>query len=441
MHVMSEVEVMSLWRRPAGSLDRKVCAFVLLACAVTLAVTLVGPRWFWSAYGDRHIGTFWIHNALALLVGALLAGALIIRGTSASLRLALTLPLAQLAAITVAWSAWLRIGPQLQDAHDADQILRVLPMGATTSGVLAICAATGRVLARGRDCVHGMVVMALGSLLAVGLWLPLAAAWYCKGIQWLSWEEVGAAHPYRIVAFVLVPPLCAALAYARLVMRAPTLASRLRPALSVVVPFVFLCALIMRAEPSQLALAMYGNFVHVLLALTIAAITSIAVLGLTLLLGARRAGRLLRDARTGTIECDGSAILLELPSWLRGPRLTSRAFTIRTAHHLLVIPPGVELVSPVPAISTQLRDHEALELARHGDPVVVGGFVDPDPDHPFRSLTAPQPGPHGLVVARAGKATFGDVDVALALWRPCVAYLVIVVAVALPGLIAALAVQ
>jgi hypothetical protein len=122
---------------------------------------------------------------------------------------------------------------------------------------------------------------------------------------------------------------------------------------------------------------------------------------------------MLRDVRTGRIECDGTAILLAIPGWLRGPELMNQAFTIRTAHHTLVVPAGIAIVSPVPPLTTQLRDGEALELARAGDHVVVGGFVDPDPDHPFRSLTAPQPGPDGLVVARAGKTTFGDVDVAL----------------------------
>ena len=77
---------------------------------------------------------------------------------------------------------------------------------------------------------------------------------------------------------------------------------------------------------------------------------------------------------------------------------------------------------------------------RQGDPVVVGGFVDADPAHPFRGSLAALPGDRGIVVAHADRTTFGDRDLALVLWRPCVAYLVIVVTIALPGLIAALAV-
>jgi hypothetical protein len=432
MHVMSELDVMSSWRRPAGSLDRKVCAFVFVACAVTLAVALVGPRWFWSAYGDHRINTFWIHNGLGLLVGAILVAALSIRGTSPALRLAIALPLAHIAAITAAWSAWMQLSPHLPDARYAGPILGMLPMGATTIGALLLCGAVGWMACR-REWLHGMLVMALSSLLAVGLWLPIASAFYFEGMRRVPWDELARTYAHGMVAFVLVPPLCIAAAY--------TVYPWLRRLVSATVPLAFLVALIARVAASEHALAMYGNFVHVLLALTIAAISSIAVLGLALLFRARRAARLLRDAHTGTIECDGTAIHLELPSWLRGPRLVSRAFAVRTGHHVLVIPAGVDVASPIPPITTQLRGDEALDLARAGDTVVLGGFVDPDPDHPFRSISAPQPGPDGIVVAREGKTTFGDRDVALALWRPCVAYLVIAVAVALPGLVAALAMK
>jgi hypothetical protein len=248
--------------------------------------------------------------------------------------------------------------------------------------------------------------------------------------RFYEWDQIVAEDPYRIAAFVLVPPLCAAITF--------TLLPSFRWLATALLPFTFAFAFAARLEPSFAALMMYGNFVHILLALTIAAVSSIGLLGLALLARARRASRMLRDVRTGRIECDGTAMALAIPGWLRGPELISQAFTIRTAHHTLVVPAGVEILSPVPPITTQLRDGEALELARSGDQVVVGGFVEPETDHPFRSITAPQPGPDGIVVARADKTAFGDIDVALSLWRPSVAYLVIAVAVALPGLVAAL---
>jgi len=439
MRVMTELDVMSLWRRPAGYLDRKLCALIALGCAVTLAVTTVGPRWFWHAYGDGSVRSFWIHDGLAVLVGAILFAALLLRGTSPSLRLALALPLSHVAATAVAWSTWTTISPRLADARDASPVLHALPMGPLTLGALALCALAGRAVARRRDWVHGMVVMALASLLAVGLWLPIAASWYCRNVPWLSWQEVGEAHPYRIAAFVLVPAIAAAFAYTLIVMRAPaTTARRLRGMVAVAVPLAFVGALAARSEPTQIALAMYGNFVHVLLALTITSVGAIAALGLALLARARRAQRMLKAARTGTITCDGTALALELPSWLRGPRLVSQAFTIETARESLIVPAGVEIHARIPGITTQLGPGEALELARSGDQVLVAGFVEPDPAHPFRGSLAALPGPDGLVVARAGDTAFGDADVALALWRPCVAYLVIGIAVALPALVSAL---
>jgi len=428
---MAELDVLSDWRRPGGHLDRKVCALVGLGVAVTLAVTVVGPRWFWSAYGDPAVSKFWIRNGLTLLAGTLLLAALLLRGTSAALRLALALPLAHVVAITGAWSAWSAVSPRLADARHAGPILRALPMGPSTLAAFALCAIAGRAVSRRRDWLHGTVVMALASLLAVGLWLPLAASWYCHGVLWQSWQELGEAHPYRIAAFVLVPPLCAAFAYT-------LLQERIRWLATMVVPLVFAFAMAARSEPSQLALAMYGNFIHLLLALILASIAAIAGLGLALLSRARRAERMLRTARTGTIVCDGAALVLEIPSYLRGPRLLSQPFTIATPGGPLLVPPGVEILARIPPISTQLRGGEALALAQNGDPVLVGGFIDPDPAHPFRGSLAPQPGPDGIVVARAGETAFGDADVALALWRPCVAYLVIGIAVALPGLVSAL---
>lgn len=165
---MTELDVLSDWRRPGGHLDRKVCAVVALGVAVTLAVTTIGPRWFWSAYGEPSVSKFWIQNGLTLLAGALLLAALVLRGTSAALRLALALPLAHVVAITGAWSSWSSISPRLSDAREAGPILRALPMGPSTLAAITLCALVGRALSRRRDWLHGMVVMALASLLAVG---------------------------------------------------------------------------------------------------------------------------------------------------------------------------------------------------------------------------------------------------------------------------------
>ena len=442
MRVMTELEVEAQWRRPSGHLDRKVCWLVALGCVLTLAVAAMGPRWFWSSYGDYrvHVNRFWIENGLVLLTGAVLVVGLALRGTSAALRLALALPLAHVAAIVTAWAGWNALSPRLGDAHDAGPIVAAMPMGATTLGAIAVCLVAGRLASRRRDWVHGTTVFALGWLLAVGLWLPLAANWYCRELGWMTFEELGALHPFRIAAFVLVPPAAAALAYTLVLMRAPALTRKLHGALSMALPVVLIAALVSRAQPPEVALTMYGNFVHVLLALTIAVIAMFAVLALGLLARARRARSLLAAPRRGTVICDGTAIALELTSWLRGPRYVTQPFTIATPREELVVPAGIEILAPLPDVTTQLEVGELLDLVRQGDPVVVGGFVDADASHPFRGALAALPGDRGVVVAHADRTTFGDRDLALVLWRPCVAYLVIVVTIALPGLIAALAV-
>jgi hypothetical protein len=67
--------------------------------------------------------------------------------------------------------------------------------------------------------------------------------------------------------------------------------------------------------------------------------------------------------------------------------------------------------------------------------VVVAGQTK-DEGGPFRSSSAPLAG--SLYVAPADVERAGFVSAALAMWRPCVAYLLIVTAVALPGLAALL---
>ena len=93
----------------------------------------------------------------------------------------------------------------------------------------------------------------------------------------------------------------------------------------------------------------------------------------------------------------------------------------------------------LPLVSSVLRTGEAVVVLRGGDRVGLAGFVERDDgDHPFRSATVPVPGPHGVMVGRASVVT-PAAHVGLATWRPAVAYLVIVIVVAIPGLLGVLA--
>ena len=423
-----------------GQLERPLRTLVTFGCIITLLITGIGPRWLWHSYGSPHLPAFWIENALVLMTAAILGTALLLRGASLHLRLALALPLAHLAAVVTAWAAHNALAPQVADISEAGAIVRAVPMGPAVLGALGLALVVGRLCSRRRDWHHGTTVFALSALLAIGLWLPIAASWYCGGLDWPMWHALAEQHPYRITGFVVIPPVAAAIGYTLLVMRAPGAARMLRWPLTVALPIIFVCALAARLEPPRLGFEMYGNFVHILLAQTIAVIAMFAVLAVGLLARARRAKALLASARRGTVRCDGTAVGLELTSWLRGPGYLTQAFTIHTPNEELIVPAGIEILAPVPPEVTQLRNGEVLPLLRDGDPVVVGGFVEADPAHPFRGSLSSLPGDRGLVVAHADHTTFGDADLALVLWRPALAYLMIAVALALPALAAALAV-
>jgi hypothetical protein len=105
------------------------------------------------------------------------------------------------------------------------------------------------------------------------------------------------------------------------------------------------------------------------------------------------------------------------------------------------IPVGAELAASLPELSTILQVGESVAVLRRGDRVVVGGLIVPAADHPFRGSSALVPGPAGVVVRREGDDRDDFADVALVAWRPCVALLVILTAVAIPALAAVVALR
>jgi len=127
-------------------------------------------------------------------------------------------------------------------------------------------------------------------------------------------------------------------------------------------------------------------------------------------------------------------------SWLRGPRTLLRPFTVTTSWGDLPVPSGARLLAPMPLLTSVLRSGESVVVLRRGDRVVLGGFVErTDGDHPFRGSAAPIPGPDGIVVTPSTNATYGFTHTALGMWRPSVAYLLILTAVAIPSLLAVIA--
>jgi hypothetical protein len=136
----------------------------------------------------------------------------------------------------------------------------------------------------------------------------------------------------------------------------------------------------------------------------------------------------------GVIVEDGTepALGFEITSWLRGPRTVQRSFAISTPAGTIPVS-GAHLVAVLPAATTQLEVGECIAVLRPRDRVVIAG-TGTATGAPFRSSAAPLAGE--LYVAAADRAAVGFSHVALAMWRPAVAYLLIVVAVAIPALAA-----
>jgi hypothetical protein len=126
-----------------------------------------------------------------------------------------------------------------------------------------------------------------------------------------------------------------------------------------------------------------------------------------------------------------------IAGWLRGPRLVARPFRVLTRAGTVPVPGDVAVVASPPLLSTRLATGEALAVISEGDRVAVAGFVVPPADHPFRTSAGLIPGSAGIHAGREGEPPGGFTAMALVLWRPCVAYLIVTVAAALPGVAAA----
>jgi hypothetical protein len=402
---------------------------------------------------------FWFRNglaaAIALAIGAaLLPGAPIAR----TLRLAALLPPILLAGMLAAWVGWELIVPRIEYLRLLVPLVLELPidtalaamLAATCLAALAVARCAGRL--RLDTWMRAVVVIALVDLLLLGLWLPLAS-WSWGQRTEVGWTaEVGrelflGSRP-RLLALALVPPLVVATAFAALALRRPDLARRARGIWVGALSLLFVLAVLFRLGDTDAGYLVYLNLVHFLAASAFVAAAALVAFVASLWLRARSVRRRLARARPaviGVIPAEGDGprgvvACLELEGWLAGPRARVDSFEVITAAGPVPIPVGAELAASVPLASTCLQVGEAVAVIRRGDRVVIGGLIEPAPDHPFRSSSALVPGPSGVVVRREDDGGGGGFSaIALVAWRPCVAFLVILTAVAVPGLAAALA--
>ena len=126
----------------------------------------------------------------------------------------------------------------------------------------------------------------------------------------------------------------------------------------------------------------------------------------------------------------------EITSWLRGPRAITTACEVDTAKGTIPVPAGAHLAAPLPLSTTLLRTDERVAVLRAGDEVALGCYEQHATGQPFRDSGAPVPSDAGLQIGPT--VADGAGQHALVAWRPCIAYLVIMVAVAVPALITAL---
>ena len=200
----------------------------------------------------------------------------------------------------------------------------------------------------------------------------------------------------------------------------------------------WIVAIVMRRYASDLAAVVYVNFVTWLLAAAAAAVAAITALSVATFIAGRRRRAGAWQQHTGRLAGERGELIAgyEITSWLRGPRAITSACEVVTARGTIPVPAGAQLVAPLPLATTLLRIGERIAVLRGGDEVALGGYEQHATGQPFRDSGAPIPIDGGALIGPTDTGSAGQL--ALVAWRPCIAYLVIIVVVAVPALITAL---
>lgn len=443
------------WGRPrAGHVELWVATVVAISCVAAVILVGVGAYELARAgaptlrgeYFTRVIfdGPSWKHVLPALAMAVVLGVCALPESTTTRwIRLAVALPITHAVAMVLA----LLVVPSLDlrtltDHAPYFDALPVLPWLASGLGLVLLL---GFVIGGRREWAHAFVMLALAFLLLFGLWLPIASMFPVRVDDW-GWSTYKAtrahleANPESIAAFVIVPPFVVATLYTVFAVRAPHLAKRIRLPIFIALILLCLTSLGTRANANVGAFMVHDNFMHLLFAALMIAIIATVTLSLTTWYGSwRDLKRLSRQktAREFAITDDGpeEVATMEITDFLRGPRIWMRSFIASDGNEELRVPAGGKLVTAIPKLSSVMRLGEQIVVVTKRDRVRLGGLTSAEVgESPFRSHTITEVGP-GLLVARAQPISTPVESMLLTAWRPSLAYLVILVVVAIPSLL------
>jgi hypothetical protein len=423
---------------------------VTTACLLTIIVAGAGPTALLEQVPAlaRQYDVSWIRSGLVFLLGVWIVVSLVpLRSGASWLQLTVLLPLGQLVAMLIAWGEWTSYAELLPSWMRDNPIMYALPPSVVVLSAGLACFAAGSAIARRRlrDALQVAAMIALLDLLLLGLWLPLAADICAPDIaRW--WDDLLIADAFAssvrsTLVVALVPPLVAAIGLAALSHRTRTraLSTAWRAGLGVGLACATLAAMSARGAATYTGAMLYLELTPVLLATAIATTGLLVALAGSLWLRDRRSRRALASdphrltglvtARDGD-DCVGG---VAITSWLRGPALVLAPCAVTTPAGELVVPGGAELIAHLPDDTQALRFGDSTPVLRTGERVTLAGYAPPADGHPFRDSAALVPG--HVRIARATDRGGTAADIALAMWRPCVAYLLILATIALPAIV------
>jgi len=301
------------------------------------------------------------------------------------------------------------------------------------------------------EWAHAGVMLTLSYLLLIGLWLPIlsrlsvsetSAFNAASMIDWRddyrfywAWRynhRLLSRETFTLLAIVL--PLLFSIGFTTIAFRSPRLFNRLRAWPKLAVKLLLGGAILAALTLPDEGWLLYLESSYLVLFAVILAVGALITLTVITRLGSLAShfsfGRLPKVEGTIARDEQDEVARFEVTSWLRGPRLAVRSFVVATPNGNVPLD-GVTVLARVPASTTSLEVGEHAPVLAPGDRVIIGGRRSrTGAADPFRTIEATDV----ATVAGADARAYRFSDVALVVWRPAVAYLAILVAVALPYL-------